>query len=272
MNQQAQTTPVSPYGGTIAEKYERFFVPTIGRPLADDLIAAAAPRPGERVLDVGCGTGLLARLAASLVGRSGAVAGVDPNPGMLEVARATNGTAPRIEWYEAGAESMPFPDASFDLVLCQMALQFVTDRPVALREMHRVLTRGGRLALNVPGPIPDALADLATALQNEIGPEAAGFARAVFALSDPDELRDLLAGAGFRDIEVHAAPRRIDTPPPRDFLWQYVHSTPLAPRVLQAPDDKRQALESEVTSRWQRFAANGGMAIDVGMTTVTASK
>jgi len=127
-------------GANPAENYQRFFVPQIGAPVAADLLAAARLLPGERVLDVACGTGVVARLAAERVGPSGTVAGLDIHPAMLAVARSESTSGAR--WYEASAESMPLADATFDVVLCQMGLQFVTDKRAALREMHRVLVPG----------------------------------------------------------------------------------------------------------------------------------
>ena len=115
------------YSGNPTANYERFFVPAIGAHLATDLLRLAALRPGERVLDVACGTGVVARLASQQVGDTGAVAGLDVNAGMLAVARSATRPGMPIEWHEASAEAMPLPDASFDVVLCQMGLQFVPD-------------------------------------------------------------------------------------------------------------------------------------------------
>jgi ubiquinone/menaquinone biosynthesis C-methylase UbiE len=134
------------------ENYERYFVPAIGAPLARDLLGVAALRPGERVLDVGCGTGIVARLASEQVGSTGSVTGVDVNPGMVAVARSTTPANRSIKWREASAEDMPLPDESFDVVLCQLSLQFMADRLGALQEMRRVLVPGGRLILNLPAP------------------------------------------------------------------------------------------------------------------------
>ena len=109
--------------------------------------------PSERVLDVACGTGVVARLAAARVGGSGNVVGLDLNPGMLAVAASiapeTPATSAPITWREASATKMPFTDASFDIVYCQLGLQFFPDRSAALREMHRVLVSEGRLGLMV---------------------------------------------------------------------------------------------------------------------------
>ena len=103
------------YAGTTAENYQRFFVPAIGAPLAADLIDIAALRPGELVLDVACGTGVVTRLAAERVGATGIVAGLDLNPGMLVVARSATPSDMAIEWHEGSAESMPLPDESLRL-------------------------------------------------------------------------------------------------------------------------------------------------------------
>lgn len=135
--------------GSTAELYERYLVPAITALWAADLVGRAAPQPGERVLDVACGTGVVARLAAKTMG-AGHVVGLDINAAMLAVARSRPaGPTPHIEWLEASALEMPFPDRSFDLILCQLGLQFFPDRSRALREMLRVLVPDGRLALSV---------------------------------------------------------------------------------------------------------------------------
>jgi ubiquinone/menaquinone biosynthesis C-methylase UbiE len=106
-------------------------------------------KSGERVLDVACGTGIVARLAAAAMG-TGHVVGLDINRGMLAFARSQSaGPRLQIEWHEASALDLPFPDTSFDLILCQLGLQFFPDQPRALREMIRVLVPNGRLALSV---------------------------------------------------------------------------------------------------------------------------
>jgi ubiquinone/menaquinone biosynthesis C-methylase UbiE len=247
------------FGANAPENYERFFVPAIGRPLANDLVRIAALHAGERVLDVGCGTGVVTRLAAERVRPGGAVAGLDINAGMLAVARSITPPDLGIEWYEASAESMPLPDGAFDVVLCQMSLQFVADRLRGLREMRRVLTSGGRLVLNVPGPAAPMFDILADAMGRHIAPQAAGFVRAVFALNQEAELEELLKDAGFQHVTAQAETRELSLPAPRDFLWQYVGSTPLAAVVTAADGEARSALEREVVAGWQAFASGDGM-------------
>jgi ubiquinone/menaquinone biosynthesis C-methylase UbiE len=260
------------YGANPAANYERFFVPAIGAPLAADLIERAALQPGERVLDVACGTGVVARLASDQVGEAGYVSALDVNPGMLAVARTVGATDSGIEWHEASAEEMPLPDESFDAVLCQMGLQFVPDREAALREMRRVLSPGGRLLLNVPGPTPPEFIALEEALGRHVGPEAAGFVNAVFSLHETDSVRELVDIAGYRDITVEAKTRTLPLPPPDEFLWQYLSSTPLAPAIAQVDEERRAALASEVVANWRESSSADDMAIDVRVVTADARK
>jgi SAM-dependent methyltransferase len=153
------------------------------------------------VLDVACGTGVLARQAAKQVGDDGLVAAVDVNPGMLVVARQL---APGIDWQEARAESLPFADRSFDVVVSQFGLMFFTDRRAALREMLRVLVPGGRLAVAVWDTLdhtPAYAAEVAL-LERVAGTRAADALRAPFVLGNRQELDALFAGAGVTSLEI----------------------------------------------------------------------
>jgi ubiquinone/menaquinone biosynthesis C-methylase UbiE len=260
------------YGGDPPANYERYFVPAIGAPLATDLISLAALRSGERVLDVACGTGVVARLASQQVCATGTVAGLDVNPGMLAVARSATPSGMPIEWHEASAEAMPLPDASVDVVLCQMGLQFMPDKHAALREMWRVLVRGGRLILNVPGPTPRPFTIMGEALARHIGAEAAGFAGAVFSLHDAAEIQNLVRGAGFHDVSVQSGTKPLRLPPPEEFLWQYVYSTPLADAVVQVDDECLGAFERDVVAEWQEFVEDHGLVLQVRVVAATARK
>src|SRR2546425_12174530 len=116
------------YWGSGPEAYERYMVPSLFRPWAIDLLKLAAPIPGERVLDVACGTGIVARLAAKSVAPMGKVIGLDLNAGMLKVARAASAGTENVEWREGNATALRLSDQTFDLVLCQQGLQFFPDR------------------------------------------------------------------------------------------------------------------------------------------------
>ncbi len=253
------------YGGSAPENYQRYFVPSIGAPLATDLMEAAVLRPGERVLDVACGTGFVARLAAERVRPGGAVAGLDLNPGMLAVARSATPAELSIDWYESQAESIPLADGTFDVVLCQLGLQFMSDKAAALREMWRVLVPNGRLLLSVTGPTPEPFAILADALGRNVSPEISPFVHMVFSLNDPEALQALVREAGFHEVSVQTCTAQARLPDPKDFLWQYVHSTPLADAVAQADDRSRAALERDVVGGWQAFVEAGAMTVSPRM-------
>jgi ubiquinone/menaquinone biosynthesis C-methylase UbiE len=132
------------------EVYEEFFLPALIQQWASRVTDAAGIQSGERVLDVACGTGVLARSVAERVGSNGAVLGIDKNEGMLAVARRR---APAIEWKQGRAEALPLNSESFDAVVSQFGLMFFDDRRTALREMIRVLRPGGRMAVAVWGSL-----------------------------------------------------------------------------------------------------------------------
>lgn len=184
-----------------ARAYESLHVPALFGRWAPQVTAAAEIRPGQRVLDVACGTGVLARHVKSLVGDRGYVAGVDVDAGMLAVAQEQ---APSIDWRQAPAESLPFDDASFDAAVSQFGLMFFPDRAAALREMLRVLVPGGRLAVAVWESLERSQAyPLEVALLRRLAGEAAAEAlRAPFVLGDRDELERLFADAGVGSASI----------------------------------------------------------------------
>jgi ubiquinone/menaquinone biosynthesis C-methylase UbiE len=259
------------YGGSAPENYDQYFVPAIGGPLAKDLVALASIRPGERVLDVACGTGAVTRLVADQVGQSGSVAGLDLNPGMLAVARARSSAGHSIDWFETSAEAIPLPDASFDVALCQMGLQFMPNKIQALKEMRRVVGPKGRVVLNFPGPVPEMFSIFGDSLARHIDAKCRGFVEVVFSLNDADILRDLMKRAGFDKIQIDTATKTLELPKPEDFLWQYIHSSPLAGLTSHTTEAQRQALTDEVCDAWHKFVVDGGMRLEVRMTTVSAS-
>jgi ubiquinone/menaquinone biosynthesis C-methylase UbiE len=258
------------YGGNAAENYERYFVPTIGMPFAAALLDAAGLRRGERVLDIACGTGVVTRLAAERVGADGAVAGLDINPAMLAVARSVPSSGAPIEFHEANAESLPLADGSFDVVISSLGLQFVADQASALREMRRVLAPDGRLAIATVGPIPPLFAILEQALARHLTPQVAAFVRSVFSLHEPQALEALTSGAGFRNAEVRSKALSLTLPGAAEFLWRYVHSTPLAAAVAELDDAERAALERDVVAGWRSFEKAGTLSDDANVVLTTA--
>jgi len=205
-------------------------------------------------------------LAAQRVGATGKVVGLDLNPGMLSVARSLPPVsgAP-IEWKEGDAVATPFRDASFDVVLCQLGLQYFTDRPRAVREMYRVLVPGGRLALLVWRPIrySPGFAALADALGRHINPDAAKIMHAPFSLGDAEELRSLLKGAGFVGIAVRIGIGTVRFPSLEEFVTQYVAAAPFAGHVAKADEGARTAFLRDVSEALRPYTDDEGVAFPI---------
>lgn len=237
-----------------AEIYDRFFVPALFAQWPPRLLEAAAVGAGDRVLDVACGTGILARAAAARVGSSGAVTGIDVNPGMLAVARRH---AAEIDWREARAEALPFEVGRFDAVLSQFGLMFFDDRVVALREMWRVLRPGGRLAIAVWDSMPRApgYAAMSRLLRRLFGDEIAGALDAPYSLGDRAALAALLAGAGLAEAEVRTVDGVARFPSIADWVRTDIKGWTLADRI----DDAQLALLQEQAGKeLQPFLDNAG--------------
>lgn len=228
-----------------AETYEQYFVPAMFLPWATILLRYASPQPGERVLDVACGTGIVARQAAPLVEADGQVAALDMNPAMLAVARALPApSGATIHWQEGNAMALPFTDGAFDVVLCQHGLQFVPDRAGAVREMRRVLAPGGRALVIVLQAL--ARHPAFEALMESVARHLSLPVSAVmtpFALCDADELRTLFTAAGFEKVDVLPESTTVRFPEPERFVPLAVISSAAAvPAFAQLEAPARAAL------------------------------
>jgi SAM-dependent methyltransferase len=201
-----------------AEGYESFMVPTLFGPWAARLVDAAGARRGDRVLDVGCGTGVVARQVAARLGPGAAVTGLDSSRDMLAVARAAAvRDAAAIGWLEGRAEQLPFAASTFDLVLCQFALMFFDDRTAALSEMRRVARGGGRVVASVwqgleRHPFYSALHHV---IERRLGASAV---QDIFSLGNADDLRRLAVDAGFTAVAIEPASMAARFPNPEGFL------------------------------------------------------
>ena len=184
-----------------ANAYEALFVPALFGQWTGKVADVARIRSGQRVLDVACGTGVLAIEVASRAGATGHVTGLDPNPGMLAVAKRF---APSVDWRSGFAESLPFDNQAFDAVVSQFGLMFFDDRIQSIREMLRVLAPGGRLAVAVWDSLDNvpAYADEVTLLERIAGQQAADGLRAPFVLGDRRELETLFRDAGVDSVEI----------------------------------------------------------------------
>lgn len=260
--------------GSGPAQYERYQVPSLFQPLAERLLAALPLRPGERLLDVACGTGIVARLAAQPLGATGLVTGVDLNPSMLEVARAhtpTSGAA--VDWRQGDAGALPCDAGSYDVVLCQQGLQFFPDQPQALREMYRVLKPGGRVGLSVwrsleHNPFNQAVI---AGIARYVSAEAAASLQAPFAHGEAQVLRTLMGDAGFHQVEIQVQVLHRRMLPPEASIPGYLASTPMAQAVAALAEEVRAALLRDIAEALQRYRHPDGLVIPQATHLVLAS-
>ncbi|HZN04581.1 MAG TPA: methyltransferase domain-containing protein [Candidatus Polarisedimenticolia bacterium] len=201
------------FAGSIPDLYEAHLGPLLFEPYADDL-AARLPIPtgagAFRVLEIAAGTGILTRRLRRRLPPTATLIATDLNEGMLQVARRRLEGIDGIEFRQADAMALPFPDASFDAVACQFGLMFMPDKPKAVREVRRVLTPGGTYLLNTWGSLHD---NPASALTHEVlaslfPSNPPPFLKTPFGDHDPQALTTLLSEAGFTEIAI--TPVRIE--------------------------------------------------------------
>jgi len=239
-------------------------VPALFATYAASLVSQATLQLGERLLDAACGTGIVARMAASRVGEAGHVTGLDLNSGMLAVARTvpTHLGAP-ITWQEGNLEALPFEEGTFDVVLCQQGLQFCANRAAAAREMRRVLRIGGRLLCSVWRDLSHNVYMQAVkqAVTQHINADAGQRMTAPCSLANREELRLLLQTAGFRDVRV-----RIDILPMRigsleQFLTPQFAASPIANDLAALDTTRRERFFEQIITALQPYRDDEGYTI-----------
>lgn len=240
-----------------AEFYESAFVPAFFAQWAPMLCDAAGVAPGHSVLDVACGTGIVARTAAHIVGPTGTVSGVDLNEAMLTVARRV---APDIVWRQCDAESLPFPDKTFQTVLCQMALMFFPDRVEAMKEMRRVAIHDGTVAVLVPGRLDaqPAFAPFVDMATRHGGAETGSLLSSYFGCGNLDELAAMIGSAGLTVTTATTRSGIYRAPSVDAFVTTEVESTPLVERLS---DDVYRRIRRDAHEVLQPVTTPGGAVV-----------
>jgi SAM-dependent methyltransferase len=238
------------FAGEIPEIYESFLVPLIFAPYAGDLARRAALRRPKQVLELAAGTGVVTRAMAEALPLSTQITATDLNQPMIDRARAV-GTARPVEWRPADAMRLPFPDASFDAVICQFGVMFFAAKSLAFSEVRRVLRRGGAFLFNVWDRIEEnEFADAVTAALESIFPQdpPAFMRRTPHGYFDTQLIRWDLEKAGFDAqpcIETIAARSRADSP--KTVAIAYCQGTPLRSEI-EARDAARLFEATEVAA------------------------
>jgi len=215
-----------------AEMYEAKFVPALFAEWAPRLSEAAAVKRGDAVLDVACGTGIVARTAADIVGSDGRVVGLDLNEAMLAVAERVR---PDLEWRQGDVARLPFADGEFDAVLCQMALMFFPDRARALREMSRVVTPNGTVAVCVPASLDaqPAYGPFVEMAARHAGPEAVSLLSTYWSCGDLEALTSVIESAGLSVTHAQTIAGVARFASPDELVATEVESTPLIDRISE---------------------------------------
>jgi SAM-dependent methyltransferase len=218
------------FAGTIPETYERYLGPLMFAPYADDLVARVPMRPGVRILELACGTGIVTRRLVAALPPDGHLVATDLNADMIAVARAHVPADPRVEWHPADACALPFGDGAFDVVICQFGLMFFPDKPAAMREVARVLAPGGRCIVSTWGTIAENehIRGLVAALGNDTA-----FFDVPYGMHDPVALAALFTSAGLRDVEVRPVAFVGLSPSPFDAARGLLCGTPAYHALLQ---------------------------------------
>lgn len=263
--------------GTAPEAYERYIVAAWMGEWAQALVESAGVEHGKRVLDVACGTGIVARKAARLVGASGKVAGLDADNAMLCAAKqfAEREDMHSIAWYQGDATSMPFDKSEYDVVLCQQGLQFFPNRLAALQEMYRVMVPSGRLAISVWRSLDRCpfLAVLADVIGSYFGARLTAGFHASCSLSDREELRDLLSSTGFHGIRIRLEVRVARYPSLDEFLPGYLSVFPIvATEIAAMTSAERAKMFSDIIRHLQVYTDDYGLAVPMECHIITADK
>ncbi len=254
--------------GSAPATYQEFLVPAMFTPFAKRLVEHGCVRPGSRVLDVACGTGVVSREAAILAGTGGSVAGVDLGEPTVAIARShpVQENAAPIDYAQADATVLPFDAEDFDVALCQQGLQFFPERAAALAEMRRVLKPGGHVAIATWKDIEPPFSAIADALAQHINTEAAQMMYSPFTLGDGATLAQLMSDAGFREVTVNDETIQCTWASHPEFARRYIAASPIASVFTAASADSQQAVCDEVTERLAPHATADG-SLRMPMTT-----
>jgi SAM-dependent methyltransferase len=237
------TPPANLFTASLPEMYERFLVGPLFTPFAQSMLVRVGVSGDDRLLDIACGTGIVARLARERLGGRGQVVGVDASPGMLAVARSVSST---IDWREGSADALPVSgDERFDAVTCHQGLQFFPDKAAAVREMRRVLAPGGRVAIGTWRPIPEVplFRDLHQVAERHLG--LLNDQRHSF--GDGDAIAGLLTDAGLGGVSAETVTHTIRMADSATFArLNSMAVVGMSPGAKAMSDDQRAAVTADL--------------------------
>jgi SAM-dependent methyltransferase len=247
----------------------------MGAAVTQALIDYASPQSGMKVLDLASGTGEPAIGLASRIGSDGQVTALDLSAELLLIAeeRARQRGLDNFSTCRADAQSLPFPDQSFDLVTCRFGVMFFADCNKALREVHRVLRSGGRACFVAWGPFdqPYWSNAMGMVLKHVGGPAIPPGDLNPFKFAQPGSLSDVLRRAGYAHIEENTETLPWIWPGSEDEVWEYQKSiaVPFRPLLDRIPPEEWDTVNRKVHAALSRYAEAG--SVKFGAVVVLAS-
>ncbi|REL39192.1 methyltransferase domain-containing protein [Rhodohalobacter sp. SW132] len=272
-----QTTEIDSWqiAGDSPAAYEEYLVPGFFKPWAEKLVTLSSPAPGSTILDVACGTGIVARTAAAKAGNDTGVTGLDINPQMLNKAsEMAEKEGLEIEWKQGDAGQLPFENNRFDHLFCQQAMQFFPEPQQVLLEMQRVLKPRGTLALNILRSIHfnPAYKILADELEEHAGETAGTMMRSPFPDWNQKTIRNMVSEAGFVDLQIHLDIISMLYPSPEEFLRREAASSPLAEEIETMDSERRKKLVTDLNRSLESYTDDQGVVFPMETFMIIAHK
>ena len=237
--------------GAIPENYDRYLGSVLFEPYAEDLVARLNLPDGANVLELACGTGIVTRRLREKLGPAATLVATDLNEPMLDYARLKFEAPAGLEWKQADATDLQFADESFDAVVCQFGLMFFPDKEKAVGETYRVLKPGGRFLFNVWDTIelndlPHVAHSIVSGYFQDNPPD---FYEVPFSFYDHEKIRTLLAGAGFKEIQLSVVPKTAISPSARDAAHGLLHGNPIATAIKERDEAGLAEVEAAVATK-----------------------
>ena len=261
------------FSGSIPSLYDRYLAPLIFEPYAQDIANRMSALNAGRILETAAGTGIVTRALMRALPTNVSIVATDLNQPMLDHA-AEQVSSSRVSWQKADAQALPFPDGTFDAMVCQFGAMFFTDKQKAYREARRVLRPGGRFIFNVWDKIEqNEFADLVTTAVADMFPNDPPrfLARTPHGYHEKEAIIAEVRSAGFVNIAVETLMRRSVAPSCRDPAIGYCQGTPLR-NEIEVRDANRlaEATEAAATKISARFG-NGPVDGMIQAHVITAS-
>jgi SAM-dependent methyltransferase len=249
--------------GSIPQHYDQGLGPMIFVDYAADIARRTAAGNPKRVLETAAGTGIVTRALRDALAADARLTATDLNPPMLEIAKGKFRSGEAVEFQPADAMALPFPDASFDVVVCQFGVMFFPDKDKSCREVFRVLAPGGRYLFNVwDTHVHNPFGRIAHETVGRFFPvDPPQFQKVPFSYNDIDVIKGSLAAAGFTGIE--AAVLRLDKeiPDPAMFACGLVYGSPIVDQVRTRGGVDPEQIFNTLVAEFRRAFSGGRMPL-----------